>query len=365
MNQTKTPLHTLLALTLALTLPALSLTEAMAQECTQDADCESGDICQLSGAVGACSVDDQGTVTCDEPAEPAVGFCYTPPPSCMSDAECGPFTECVFAEDDTSYSTELDCVADMTCPPDEEPAAPEESAPSEGVCAPKQTSCEADSDCPSSFHCETYTYEVGCVAPAAPCAEGEECPEPAPVECDEMEAVTQGVCLPNEIECDSDAACPADWRCVELEEVSCSSGGSVGSSGSSEGGAPEADPVERPAGGAEAEALPPIDDTSCVSEARSLCVPSGWESGVGFGAGAVYAQGSERGGPVSEETTGGELNAGSDAAAASGSGSVESGGCDAAGGRGTSHLTLLALALIALRALVRRSSPVALAAPGR
>jgi len=358
MTQHKTPsAQRLLTLALALTLPALSAAHAAAQECAQDADCASGDRCEFVVSRGACGVDDQGTVTCEEPDETPLGFCYTPPTPCMSDAECGPFTECLLGLIGGDVTVSVDCAeGDEGCGALEAPAP--EAPPAEGYCAPRQTSCAANSDCPSDFHCEIFTYEVGCARPAAPCAEGEDCPEQPPVDdCADLEPVTEGICLPNEIDCAGGAACPADWRCVEIESVSCSGGAieggaprdsapqpSEGGAGSAEGGAPEA----------------PLPTEECVSATRSLCVPEGWEQGVGFAnaPGGVESQGAlgdlaGQPGEAFESEEGTPRASGArDANAAS---DVEEGGCDAAGGRGASHLSLIALALAGLAALRRRA----------
>lgn len=376
MNQTKPTAQTLLTLALAfalpVTLPALSASDAAAQECSQDTDCASGDRCELYASMETCSVDDQGTVTCDETTEATVGVCYTPPTPCMSDAECNAFTECVFLEYDLPVITE-GCDPQGNCPPpDATPEMTPEVTPSEGLCAPRFVSCQADSECPSDFRCELYTYEVGCAAPPALCVEGEECPEAEPVDCGDVEPVTEGTCVPNEIECESDAACPADWRCVQIEEGYCGGGTIEGSAGSASG-APEEDPVDspdpRPAppaemGGAMGGAMGGESFMDpCVTTTRSLCVPEGWGAGSPYGAQASDARetgavGGELASPETSPESPSVAEGGVEGAPAA-SNDVESGGCDAAGGRGTgrgtAHLTLLALALIALRALSRRS----------
>ncbi len=369
MNTHKTPSsQRLLALALALALPALGAASAAAQECMLDSDCASGDRCELSASTGACMVDEQGNVSCVED-EAVIGFCYTPPTPCMSDAECGPFSECQFASfGSTAPAIAVDCADETDCAP-VEMELPPPMEPTEGFCGPRVISCDADADCPSSFHCEVSTYEVGCARPAIAmdCPENEPCPEPTDVidDCGDTEPVTEGYCLPNELDCDSDAACPADWRCVQLEEYSCAGGGST-SSGVAVG-APEpapVDPAEAPAdviapeGGAEAGSgsvpnMMPIEEPDCVVTSRSLCVPEGWEGGVSFGAASSSSSTSAPG--RAEITTAADPSAPDGAAVNPSSNSVESGGCDVAGGRGAAHLLLIAFALIGLRLLSRRA----------
>ena len=362
MNTHKTPSsQRLLALALALALPALGAASAAAQECMLDSDCASGDRCELSASTGACTVDEQGNISCVED-EAVIGFCYTPPTPCMSDAECGPFSECQFASfGSTAPAIAVDCADETDCAP-VQMELPPLMEPTEGFCGPRVISCDADADCPSSFHCEVNTYYTGCTRPAISegCPEGEPCSEPTDVidDCGDMEPVTEGYCLPNELDCDSDAACPADWRCMQLEEYSCAGGDGIRMSMDPDpapaGQEPESIEMTLPEGGAEGGSgdVPELQEPECVLTARSLCVPEGWESGVSFDAA------SNQGGLINQEggdggSTG--VTVPSEPSAASSSSDVESGGCDVAGGRGAAHLLLIAFALIGLRLLSRRA----------
>lgn len=105
-------------------------------------------------------------------------------------------------------------------------------------CVPAQ--CEADADCAEGMVCFTETYEQCSGGRATPPCEPDagDCkpvmPEPAPDACT---TVKRSSCVPRYVPpCREDKDCGTGFHCKELQETSCSSGGSWGTGGSSGAG---------------------------------------------------------------------------------------------------------------------------------
>jgi hypothetical protein len=288
-------------------------------ECVSDDDCSDGRICSETLS-GTCLVDDMGNEICEEGIRQCIVAPYAPT-ACDTDTDCPSHLRCnpisLPSQDTVGVSeVEVDC-EEEDCEASEESEASEASEASntrpifpceegdedcneadqapnemmeqpveEYMCMYEEISCESDSECPSEFSCVTYELDELCLQVA--CEEGEDCPE---IECDLTTEVYQ-VCKPNEIECDTDAACPTDWSCIHFHEnsVSCgeSSNASAGSAPSMEssnamsGSSAEA-PVDESMTD-EADDVEMMDDNvNClgadedevVNEARQICVPNG------------------------------------------------------------------------------------------
>ena len=172
------------------------------------------------------------------------------------------------AEAETETETESN-----EAPESDQLIAPEEEESM--MCVYIPTQCETDSDCSDDFHCETHSYAVDCAVPVI-CEQSEEegednaldenCyPAEPDVDCGEEE-VTEGFCEPNEIECDSDDACPTDWRCQEVVDIACDEPSITTSS---------AREPERDEGEPEADEVAPREPEDCAETTRSMCVPVG------------------------------------------------------------------------------------------
>ena len=264
-------------------------------ECTEDSDCAEGEICESApSSVGECYIDEDGEEVCTEEEAESLGYCMEAPIDCEQDSDCPSHLRCENVDGqngDVSVSGSATSGGSTPAPsPDgqkerEADPYPEEPEDEESMmCVYIQTECEVDTDCIENFRCEIYTYSVGCAEPAeVPCEEGEDC-EPledtGPTGCEEEE-VTEGFCEPIDIECDSDNACPSDWRCKEFVEYECDSDDFV----TNEAEMGPVPPIEEGPMGTEGEedtdednlvedVLPSED---CEETRRSMCVPVGLE----------------------------------------------------------------------------------------
>jgi len=229
---------------------------AMAQECTTDADCGEGEYCSPTPCPAIdCDPDDPSCPEC-----PETGVCMDDlevARECTTDADCGAGLVC-----ESVGGT--DCAV-PACPEGME--CPEVDCTSEEIfaCVPDRSACASDADCAEGLQCETYTYEQcsgGGSVP--PCAPGEECPEPEPVET-ECETITESYCLPPYLgTCTADADCGPGFTCEEYENCGCTSSGDSGSSGSSDGSTPSLPP--------DGSDTPPSEGTP---EEDCSCEPSG------------------------------------------------------------------------------------------
>lgn len=301
---------------------------AAAQDCNTDADCGEGFHCESYGET--CSfAPGQEEPECDAPDG---GYCVRTPVTCDTDADCGyAWLGCQASYGgDEPPSVGTDNGADEAFCPEEECGAPEPTEPGPSYCAPKEITCEADSDCPADFECTVYATSGGgsdCAAPA--CPEGEECEvdfsceerEPAPVE--EYRA-----CAPREITCNADNDCPSDWTCLTESYGYCTGSG---------GAAPEPGDDFAPDQDREAP------EDNCFEETISRCIPAGYD---------YYSYAYDTAGSGNGEATG-EPREDSNVFGDDGSDDSEAGtGCSATGMTPTTGLLpmlLLGLGLVALR----------------
>jgi hypothetical protein len=259
-------------------VPSLLLLSAnvWAADCAADADCDAGFACEKAQWVEGCAAPDMkdGPMECDTTVHEAeTGTCVKQPVACESDADCGEYLSCAPGPSTGSCSASSD--GTTTC--DEQPEP-------QKFCAPVNTACEANSDCPRDFEC--VAREVGCAVPAD--CEGKDCM------CD---AATFKDCQPKKLECDADAACPTDWRCVNNTVTMCSGGsGSTGSSGGvAMGGGTSMPTPDEPdpsapepammAGASGVEPGRPGDETDppvCTTEPSvGHCLPNAWAESFG------------------------------------------------------------------------------------
>ena len=153
----------------------------------------------------------------------------------------------------------------------------------------QENECEADSDCPDDFICETISWGA---CPGCSPDPDEDCPP--------CESGEQNVCVPPPPqECDADNPCSGDDVCVTYTFETCSGGGAVPVS-------PDCDPDDA--------SCPPPDDREdtpdaidCESADESYCVPpylapcsQDSDCGAGFTCEAVEVCGCSSGGSTGE-----------------------------------------------------------------
>ena len=338
---------------------------AQAEECMADADCAEGEYCeQIEAPIVTCLIDEDGNESCDEPVDnEPLGFCQERPIECETDSDCPSHLSCGWGDLDVDGSVEPfpteetdEASADALPPEEESREAPEDPVepvlPEEGptMCVFIPMQCRSDDECAMNFHCETYSSGASCgFAPSISCNEDEDCPPPPPAPDCEEEEFTEGFCMPNEIDCNSDEMCPSDWRCREIVDTSCDQVDIAISSS-------DMDPSEAPssdsAGGAEAQdfAIEP-DQVQCVDSVRSLCVP------VGFSGGGIYEDEIRASGEGSFDANNDGRsvedldNNDADVTREEGSSNdiEESGGCDASQSAPTTWALLLLLASLGFR----------------
>jgi hypothetical protein len=191
--------------------------------CGSDSACGYGFECVVVGTSGCpptppCASD----AACPEPEPCTATDVYgCAPAHCQQDADCASGMVC--------HGWEQPCATtDCACPPGQECdcGAPVSCEPETvSLCTPRYLlPCQTAADCGTGFTCqeaETCTCSgSGGKAPAGsgsgaaplPPSDGEADPAPTPPDCTcEPSGVKQ--CVPQEIGCDSDAACPAGWTC--------------------------------------------------------------------------------------------------------------------------------------------------------
>lgn len=216
------PLTASAALLLALVVPA----RALANDCASSADCDQGFECREVGSSG-----------CAQPACPPDSVCPEPEPcevriqmecmpaQCTSDTECG---EGMVCHEWTQGCTTSDCACSRdepscTCP---EPVCDDTTV---SYCTPKYVlPCTAAADCGAGFTCEE---QQRCSCSGSSSSGSEPTPDaarplppdgaaPLPPDSEpdsdcSCEPSGQFACVPQDIECDSDSACPAGWTCQE------------------------------------------------------------------------------------------------------------------------------------------------------
>lgn len=199
---------------------------AHAAECASNADCEKGFECREAGGIDCTAPACEPGASCPEP-EPCttsvVMECV--PAECASDAECGDgmvcheYTEGCAAVACACPSDQPDCTCDV-------PACDPKTV---SYCTPKYAlPCTVAADCGSGFTCEQLE-SCGCSGssgsgggatptpdeskPLPP--DGDAAPpagEPYPADCS-CQPSGQSACVPQEIVCESDSACPVGWTC--------------------------------------------------------------------------------------------------------------------------------------------------------
>lgn len=110
--------------------------------CTSDAECATGEICEVQQRCEAVDCAD-GSYDCAAPRCESVGVCVPAQTGCWADDECPAGYQCVF----TSA-----CAGDSS-------GAPAEDMPCEpkGVCQPvANPPCETDADCAEGYYCALY-----------------------------------------------------------------------------------------------------------------------------------------------------------------------------------------------------------------
>lgn len=255
----------------ALLLALVVTGHAQANDCTSSSDCDKGFQCQDVGGVDCTAPACAPGESCPEPepcATRAQMECV--PAQCTSDAQCGDGMVC-HAYTQSCPTVDCACSSDQPdCQCDIAPCDPQTLS----YCTPRYAlPCTVAADCGTGFSCQELE-SCGCsgssgsgaepapaeAKPLPPDADSDAAPpagDPLPPECS-CEPSGQSACVPQEIECGSDAACPAGWTCQQDPNT----GTSSGCAGDGCGAAPAPEPLPT----------------------RTLCFPK-YYGGVGVGIG--------------------------------------------------------------------------------
>ncbi len=274
----------------ALTMgPATVLAGGLGADCMGDFDCDLGLECSEAYLTEACpDIACPPGEYCEAPACEPVAYSFCIPARCDVDAHCGPdlvckgfeMTECGELEPTRACPPEGPCDEDPMPMPEPEPC----ETVTESYCVPVYIGpCELDGDCGPGFDCVDQeicgctggggTDEVcvcgpddgDCVCDPAPS------PEEEPTEPDCFCEPSGGAwCQPQEIPCDTDNDCLADWSCDSpYGTTTCISSSTTSRDTDEDGGAEP---------GIDAAPLPPEEDPCVTEEVQTFCLPPGWES---------------------------------------------------------------------------------------
>jgi Cys-rich repeat protein len=184
--------------------------------CAADADCPAGFACievQIPCATASCApcaCACEAGAECppcecppcdtDVACEPTVEqYCQYQPKACKADADCGAGWACR-AEELCSGGAGCacpPCVSGAECPAcecDLTPTEPECEVVGQW-CAPAETACTADGDCPADFACVSRTNGTDCACPSCAC-DPSAAPDCTCEPCTCPEPVQESVCLP-------------------------------------------------------------------------------------------------------------------------------------------------------------------------
>lgn len=239
----------------ALTLSGFAFAEVT--ECEHDAECGANGVCQKDMWADGCTPSEDGnTDHCNsEPMTAETGYCYTPPPTCENDAQCGEYLQCIPSDDGVCWA---DSNGNSGC------SEPDPDAPK--YCGQATVACDNDGDCPREFECLAAPGECLLI----PCAEDEpDCGCSSP---------THKECQPRAIECENDSECPEDWMCFGgAVDCGASDNGADGDNGDN------SDSAESGDGSDVGELIAP----ECDSSLKGQCYPTEWNSAVGTAGGDV------------------------------------------------------------------------------
>lgn len=331
------------------TVPSFAL--QVATECSSDADCGDGGICQKDMWTNGCSTPEAGeTEECDTTVyESETGFCYFPPEQCESDADCDEYLSCVQGSSGS-----------CTSGPNGETQCTEARSPS--YCSMVSVECESDADCPRDFECAEVATLCLDIA----------CPEDEP-DCGRCDSEGSKECRPQEVECESDADCPSEWSCLGTVSYECPDESSPPPVDSDEGGGEGSEGSEAmdraaPAPGGGSSGMLPEEDNQDVPQcvevpAVGSCYPDSWSGDkdlAGDGGSVVSGSGGSVASSDEDRAEKPPTEEGVSSESAEESESSESGGCSVATSSPRSASWWLALLLV-LPALRRRQT----AAPAR
>lgn len=252
-------------------------------ECDSNDDCELGFVCEVVGAGDCPAIACAEGADCEQPACDLTEYKACVPGPCDSDADCGDNQVCYQETYEVCSGGSTDaCARDGECA---EPEPAEESSCTTeqfSQCVPRWAApCEESADCGPGFTCEALEQCAckGSAGSAAPCAEGEECPEPGPAPAPEPECSCEptdtNYCKLVETSCTADSDCATGLVCADVGGDAASCGGSAPSSGSGSGDS-AGDPA--PADGG----VPPEEQGFAACEPvetdpEMLCVPADFD----------------------------------------------------------------------------------------
>lgn len=178
--------------------------------------------------------------------------------TCASDADCASGESCQVVG--TSG-----CAAPI-CDPDDADCVVEDCVVAEiHACVVVPVACSADADCGENESCLTQTY-TSCTEVAIPCDVNDEqsCEAaPRPDEATDCEEVTESFCAPKYLGgCQESADCGEGFECIHYEECACTGGGEIPPNGGSDDADPNGDP------GAPA---PPVEECDCRPAEEGYC----------------------------------------------------------------------------------------------
>ncbi|MGC6417663.1 MAG: MYXO-CTERM sorting domain-containing protein [Bradymonadia bacterium] len=358
---------------------------AWSMACQSDDDCAANFYCQRAESTVPCRIDADGNEDCPETQVSGDGECVPGVISCMDDEDCPGISTC---HEEISRET-------TDCAPAEgnEGCAPEENVQVSRFCRFEPSPCGDAGACDDGLVCRAF--EQPCVQVSIACPEGEDCPEPEPVECDEAPVE---LCVVQEQACERNEDCAAGWSCESITRTTCSSGGTVpadgagsmGSSGSSDGmdAPPQPEPAPSPdepedAGDEDDEpsqdsdphndgmgdgappregGLPGPDepiDNDCETIVVQLCMPAGHQHYLGseFGSEVDAVDGSAEGGRSLDNGNAQPTGAEDSGASAGPSGGSSDSGCSAAASHSSPTMPLFAVLGLLIGLRRRRQRP--------
>ena len=197
---------------------------AWSMACQTDDDCAANFYCQRVESTVPCSIDADGNEDCPETEVSGDGECVPGVISCMDDEDCPGISTC---HEEISRET-TDCApaeGDEACMPDE-------NVQVSRFCRFEPSPCGDGEACDVGLSCQEF--EQPCIQVSVACPEGEDCPQPEPVDCDDD--VVQ-LCVPEVQPCQADMDCAEGWSCESIVETTCSGSGAIPADGAASMGA--------------------------------------------------------------------------------------------------------------------------------
>ena len=319
----------------------LAARPAAAQECTTDADCGAGYVCQTEQYESCKACPDGGMCSPDMCETGSYSYCTAAP--CTADADCPDGMLC-YAPTYTECSPVPTCDPNVPdCMTTQVDAGDCQDVTGSATCTLRyELPCHADADCGPGFTCEARTYTVcsgggmggsGAVDGGVAVVDAGS----ATFEC-HQETSDTSYCNLLELPCDTTDDCPAGLECLTSYSYGACDGGVADAGvGMTSGGTMTSGGSTTPAGDRSALAEAVDAGAACGQMVETkLCMPPGGGGRGGTGGGGAVDAGSADG-MGTGTGNGGSDSSGSpqDAGTSTGSGGSQTGG--GAGAPGDQH----------------------------